>query len=257
VVEGEEDFFIPRLGLRLERRTDKATTTADLGFEGNIKDIAGTDESELPALGRSNTDAEWVRFDWDAEHSFYLEPLLNGEAWEDPSTPASSTLAHEISLRFRGQYAFGNRLVPNYEQTIGGLYTVRGYEESVAAGDTVLNTRLEYRFHLPRIFAPSEPGKLFGNDFRWAPQRVYGSPDWDLIFRSFFDFGYTHNHDRVAGVESDHTLPSAGVGAELKIKNNLSLRGEWGFALDDEDFLGGNDVQAGDSQFHFVATILY
>ena len=257
IVEGEEDFFIPRLGIELDRQTDQASTTLDFGVDGNVQAIAGTDEDELPALGRSQTDAEWVRAYWDLQHSFYLEPLLNPEGWADPSTPESSTLAHEVAVTLRGQYAFDNRLVPNFEQTIGGLYTVRGFPESVAAGDNVVNLRTEYRFHLPRIFSPREPGEMFGEPFRWAPQRVYGSTDWDLILRTFLDYGRTVNADRVPNVEQNHSLLGAGVGAELRIKNNITLRGEWGFALDDEEFAGSDDVEAGDSEFHFLATFLY
>ena len=53
---------------------------------------------------------------FDASLAFYLEPLLDRAAWEDPSTPASSTLAHEMAFLARGQWALGHRLVPQFQQ---------------------------------------------------------------------------------------------------------------------------------------------
>jgi len=87
-----------------------------------------------------------------------------------------------------------NRLIPNEEQAVGGLYTVRGYPESITAGDNAVIASLEYRFHLPRTFRVSEPGHIgerpigwMGRDFRWAPQQSFGRADWDLIFKAFID----------------------------------------------------------------------
>jgi hypothetical protein len=80
-------------------------------------------------------DDDWTVFKWSLDHSFYLEPLLFREAAHDPDAPHWKTaLAHEIAFSFRGQHAFDNRLIPQEEETLGGLYTVRGYPESIAAG---------------------------------------------------------------------------------------------------------------------------
>ena len=42
----------------------------------------------------------------------------------------------EVALSVRGQYSFDDRLIPQNEDVAGGLYSVRGYEESETAGDT-------------------------------------------------------------------------------------------------------------------------
>ena len=68
--------------------------------------------------------------------------------------------------------------------------------------------------------------------FKWAPQQAYGRPDWDLILRAFLDAGQTYNADRL-GFENDETLVGVGVGTELQVKQNLSLRVDWGFPLTD------------------------
>lgn len=253
-VEGEDDFFLPYLGVRFDRRTDTVTTEGSVLVEWNMPDVAGTDEDTLNELGRLFVDDDWVTLQWDFKHAFYLEPLFNRAAWEDVSSPESSTLAHEIQLSFRGQYAFDNRLIPQAEQVVGGLYTVRGYPESIVAGDTVYIASAEYRFHFPksRPYQPL-PGELFGQPFRWAPQEPYGSADWDLVLRAFIDIGRAENSDRLI-FESDETLIGAGIGIEFSLFRNLNLRVDWGFAL--EEALDG-EVESGDDRVHFVGTILF
>ena len=258
VQEGEQDFVLPRIGLELERQTETATTMASLSFEGNV---ANVDQTELDSLGRFEADDNWVVLKWDAAQSFYLEPLLNRAGWQDPATPRSSTLAHEIALSIKGQTALGNRLIPQTEQTVGGFYTVRGYDESLAAGDTVVIASAEYRCHVPRLL-PLEPDPsrtaLFGKPFRFAPQRAYGRPDWDMILRAFVDAGRSLKTDRES-FEFNETLVGTGVGVELVYKTNLNVRVDWAVALHDAgaDGAGGFDAQEGSNRFHIAATILY
>lgn len=219
-------------------------------------DVDG-DLLDLTILGRSLPDDDWLTLQWGVSGYWYLEPLLNRRAWEDPSTPGS-TLAHELAASFRGQYAFDYRLVPQKQQVAGGFYTVRGYDEAATVGDTTLIGTLEYRFHLPRTFTPeSEPGTIpvIDKPFRYSPDQPYGRADWDLIFRAFLDVGRTINSDPLF-FEEDHTLVGTGVGLELVVLQNFSARMDWGVALRDLD-TGDEEVDAGDSRFHFVFTLLY
>jgi len=252
--EGDADFFLPHIGLEFERVTEKATTLASVDYEINIPEVSDTEVEELNNLGRLSTSEAGQRMTWFIQHSFYLEPLLWRDAWEDADTWRSSTLAHELAFVTKGQYAFGTRLNPQRERTAGGLFSVRGYEESVVAADTVVLVTAEYRFHLPRIFEPEQnPGSFWWDDsFKWAPQYVYGRPDWGLMFRGFVDFGQTINSD-IQTFESDETLLSTGLGVELNIKRNLSLRLDWGVPLQDID----GRSKAGESRLHFVGTLLY
>ncbi len=258
ISEGDEDFFIPYAGLRLQRTDDTSNIFASLMFEGSVGSVTSIDGDDLPGLGRPFPDRDWMLMAWDTSCSFFLEPLFNHEAWSDPSSPESSTLAHELVLGFKGQYAFGNRLVPQSTMVAGGMFSVRGYPESVVSGDTVIMGSAEYRFHLPRIFTPSEDaGDFFGQPFRWSPQNVYGRPDWDLILRGFVDAARTMNSDR-RDFEVDHTLIGAGVGIEVAIRRNFNVRVDWGFALNGlENSIGESIVNSGSSRVHFAATILY
>jgi hypothetical protein len=169
---------------------------------------------------------------WDVGVSHFLEPLLYPKAWRDPSTPRTSTLSHELSLGLRGQYAFDYRLIPQVSQIVGGQYSVRGFEQAVAVGDSVFIGSLEYRFHIPRMLPiRRKPLDLpVIGDFRVTPQQPYGRPDWDLVFRAFIDVGKSVRNDRLAGnsTELNQDLVGVGVGLEFIFKGRLRARVDWG-----------------------------
>ncbi|MBB6430183.1 ShlB/FhaC/HecB family hemolysin secretion/activation protein [Algisphaera agarilytica] len=254
-IEETEPFFVPYLGVAFENTTQVNTTTAYLGVEFNLDGVAGTDSPDIDGLGRLNTDADWVKFPFSLTHSFYLEPIFNRDDWLNISTPGS-TLAHELFFAFRGQYVPDSRLNPQAQEVLGGLYTVRGYDEAITAGDTVLIATAEYRLHIPRLFTPT-PGQqrpvtqMFGEPFRTFPQEPYGSADWDLVAKAFIDAGRSLNNDRLF-FEQNETLVGAGVGVDLLFKRNANFRIDYGVAL--EDAAG---TTAGSSQFHFSFTLLY
>ncbi len=251
---GDENFLLPNIGVQLDHRGDWYRNAGLVLAEWNMSSITQSDPTQLDNLGRLFPDVDFGLLRWDLRSEVYIEPLLNRAAWDDPATPSSSTLAHEIAVGFRGQWAAGNRLVPQFEQVIGGLYTVRGYDQSLLAGDSVLVLNAEYRFHLPRALGLQPvPSELFGEPFRFVPQTVYGRPDWDLILRAFVDVGRTFISDRLP-FESEATLIGSGIGVELQLKSNLDVRIDWGIALRDVPSRG---VSAGSSQVYFVLSLAF
>ncbi|MBL8887406.1 MAG: ShlB/FhaC/HecB family hemolysin secretion/activation protein [Phycisphaerales bacterium] len=259
--KGYANIFSPYAALRLTRESDSTTTKAMIGIEGLAPFVTGVEQSQLANLGRLNPSSAWAFLKWDVEHTFYLEPLLNGHAGAiapaDTAPTRGMTLAHEIVLITRGQFTMDNRrLIPNMEQVAGGAYSVRGYPESVSAGDTVILGTAEYRFHLPRTFAVRDPTStpFMGQPFRWAPQQPYGRADWDLIFRAFVDVGRTVNNQREP-YEVNGTLVGTGVGLEFMFKQNLSVRVDWGVALYKLD--GPTPVEPGYNRINFILTVLY
>jgi len=253
-VFGEEDFFLPHVGIRAERNTERSSTYALVDFEWNCSGLAGTSTDQTDKLGRLDTDSHWSVLHWDLEHSFFLDPYLYGKEWEDIKSP-KATLAHELGLSFRGQRSLGHRLIPQAEDILGGLYTVRGYPESIVAGDTVLLASAEYRYHVPRALKvrPDPSEVLFGKPFRGSPQFAYGRADWDLILRGFFDIGRSLNDERLT-IEDDQTLMSVGLGIELQLRQNVSIRLDWGVPLTE---VKNGGVDPGDGRLHFVTTISY
>ena len=252
LTQAEANFLIPYLMLQADHLGDWSNFSGSLGIEFNL---TGHDELTLLELG-SRLDAanRWARMNWSAVQYFFLEPLLNPAGFADPNTPETSTLAHEVMLYFGGQYSFGSRLLPQFQQVIGGMYSVRGYPQSVAAGDSSIVAKAEYRYHIPRAFAVNpEPIELFGGQFRAAPQHVYGRTDWDLILCGFLDYGMVIPADPLF-FESNETLIGAGVGLEFLFRTNFRFRLDWGFPLRDLPSAG---VEAGDERLYASGTITF
>ncbi len=253
----DDQFLLPRAGVRMERKTDISKLRANAYLELNSGSLSGNDADdpeEAGGLGRANVDEDWLVLRWDTRFETYLEPLFHRAAWDDPATPQSSTRAHEIALLFRGQWAFNNRLIPQEQRIAGGFHTVRGYPQAASAGDSLFLGSAEYRFHLPRSFGLREPSRLpWIGAFRVAPRRVYGMPDWDLILRLFVDAARVESSHRSAG-EENHSLLSAGFGTEIQLWRNFVGRFDLGFALRDSTSLR---IKRGDSEAHFSFMTLY
>ncbi len=251
-------FVLPRLGIHAERINQISNLTLDVSAEGSVAD---TSRDDIERLGRQDADGRYAVVLFDLGYSTFLEPLLRPKAWRDPSTELSSTLAHEIALGVRGQYAFDYRLVPQASQVIGGLFSVRGYDQSVAVGDTVVVGSLEYRFHIPRALPIArEPLRLpLLGSFRAAPQQVYGRPDWDLTLRAFVDAGRAIRNGSAFSnpIEPDQTLIGAGIGAELQIRSNFRARIDWATALHDTSDRIAEPSEVGDQEIHVLFSILY
>lgn len=251
LISGSDNFFVPHARVRLERHRDTGNLDAELGIEFNLGDLAGTDEN-LDALGRTSADSDWVVLKGSVMRSAYLEPLFQGRK------PEPGSLAHEIAVGLSGQYAFGNRLIPNETQVAGGLYTVRGYPESVVSGDTAIIATAEYRYHVNRGLSPTaNPGEFLGQPFRYQPQYKYGPTDWELVLKGFVDVGRVINSDKLS-FEKDQTLVGAGIGAEAQILRNFTIRADWGFALRDLTDSSGAEIEnSGHNELSFVLTVLY
>ncbi len=259
VSSGDATFVAPYLGLRLQRLTQAASLIGNLNVSYGISD---DEQSDLDGL-RLGADDNYVLLQGDAFTSLYLEPLLRPGAFRDGEL---TTLAHEFALSVRGQAAFGNRLIPQNEQTAGGFYSVRGYAESAAVGDSAVVGTVEYRWHVPQgLPAPSDPAELdrvrqqtlFGQRFAYRPTSPYGRADWDLIVRLFADGGITRNSDAFA-FETDDELLGVGGGLELQIRSFLVARVDAGVALLDIDDAAGNpEVESGDAEVHFSVTVSF
>ncbi|MEO0587637.1 MAG: ShlB/FhaC/HecB family hemolysin secretion/activation protein, partial [Planctomycetota bacterium] len=252
------DYALGRAALRAERRTATSAFFGNAGLQWTYGGPLGTgDAGELVILGRPEVADQWFTLNWSAQNSVYLEPLFNPRAWSDPSTPGS-TLAHEAVIAFRGQYAFENRLIPQFQQQAGGFYSVRGYPESATVGDTIIIASAEYRLHIPQLFGinPAPQPLIPGTEpFKFAPAQPYGRADWDLIFRAFFDAGVTLQSDRQF-FEENSELYGAGVGLEVQLLQNLTARADWAAALTDLE-TSGESVTAGSSRFHIAVSVVY
>jgi hypothetical protein len=225
-------LFEPFVGFETDRVNQYSTLFGHFDAEWSTP-LGGIEEYELDfasALGRQAADPRWWALHWDLGVSQYLEPLLRPSAWRDPASPGSSTLSHEMSLGFRGQYAFDYRLIPQASQVIGGQYSVRGFNEGLAVGDSVYLATAEYRFHIPRALPiKRRPLNLpVIGEFRVAPQQIYGRPDWDLVLSAYVDAGKSvRNRRQLGDSEANQSLVGVGVGVELTFKSYLRARVDW------------------------------
>jgi len=284
LLTGSADLLTPYTSVRIERTNEIWNVSGSIGYETGIKEI---NEQQLVRLGRLDTQDTYDLVRGEFSASAYLEPLFFGISSKNDW--GRSTLAHEVSLQMKGQRVIGNdRLIPQKEQAIGGFFSARGYPESAVAGDNVYTLNAEYRFHIPRAMQPAnerekqkagdgkvnqEPAStLFGRPFNLRPPRVYARPDWDLIARTFVDFGFTEVNTGTAtarrGGENNYTLLSTGLGLELQMLRNVNLRADWGYVLQEIQtgikstgggayVPGSNDTKSGASRLHLLLTLVW
>jgi len=246
---GKEDFLLPGAGIQMSRIRRTSLFFFELEFFLPINGATGVDERDLDRLGRLDVSKNWQILQGSTYGSVYLEAL---------GDTGYNHLANEVFLFFGGQTSFGARLIPEYQNVLGGLYSVRGYPTAVIAGDSTLTGVFEYRLHVPQLFTPakaSPDAKLFGKPFRVRPEYPGGSTDWDLIFRGFLDYGRAYNHQSPKKTIPDDlnaTLWGSGFGLELIIRQNLFLRAENAWALERVD-----RVKKGNYELYISGTLVY
>ena len=237
LVSGFSNFLVPFLSETLTRDGNWWKLSSSLRFDKTVGKLANLNASTgISALGRISADAEWASLRWNTSGSLYLEPLFLG-------SDKARFLANEVSLSVRGRKLItGKRLIPQEQEPIGGALSVRGYPESILSADEFVVASFEYAFHVPRVLKPGEAGTLFRQPFKWRPTKSRQNPDWDLVFRAFYDFAYRQvtpaplaTGQTSAGTVTltDRTLTMSGVGGgmEFVVKQNFSLRCDVGMAL--------------------------
>jgi hypothetical protein len=267
-LDADIDYAVPHADLRLVRDTATSVLRARVGVLGGFTDTSTSDLAqvraagsavtgppELDVLGNALADDDFALTSFDASYAFFLEPLLDPWGWRDPSSGGRGTLAHEVAVLARGQWAMNYRLVPQFQQVAGGFTTVRGYKQSAVVGDDLALGSLEYRLHVPRLFSPDpSPPEVPGmGAFRLRPTHIWDTPDWDLILRVFGDAAYVASSHALDS-EEDETLASVGAGLELQILRNFDVRVDVGHTLVN---LSAEGDQAGDTRAHVAATLLY
>jgi len=121
---------------------------------------------------------------------------------------------HLILTRFHANGSLtGDRMLPQVQSILGGSSGVRGYPESVVAGDRSFMFSLEYRWKF--LSVGQHPDKTFS-----------------LSLSPFFDYGKTFVHDPLE-YESDHTLASFGIGLGIGLPSGGQARIEYARPLEE------------------------
>ena len=261
--DAESDFLLPEAGLAFWYDGLIAQFDFEAGVDWNLASVAGTESGlELAKLGRGQPDANFERLRWSGRLSFFVEPIvLYRRGWGDPGAPSRSTLAHEVVLSTRGQWSFDDRLIPQFQQVVGGMYTVRGYDQSIVAGDGAVIGSVEYRLHLARLLDPgAEPIELpVLGPFQVWPRTLYARPDWDFVLKAFLDGARTYetrteNPSVLDNAEDRESLLGAGIGAELSFMRYLraGIDVAWPRSKLADESKGSDDPE-----YHFTVTLMF
>ncbi len=142
-------------------------------------------------------------------------------------------------LQVNGQYANRN-LYASEQMQVGGIATVRGYDEGYALGDYGITASLEYRTPIPGLKA-------------LLPEKYEFISD-SIQIAGFYDFGwfgnrYQYNPFNGSDIHGEY-LMSAGPGIVVKLTKYISANMYWGFPIGKR--LEGLDRDS--CRFHFTVT---
>lgn len=270
--EGQVTLLSPYLRLEASKQKQLHQSTFSISYEENVN-TSDDNETNLLLLGRSNStvDHKIVRFD--LYQSFFIEPLLPSYYKVKQDKWLANSLIHELAFSLSGQEALEDvRLITQKQIYGGGFFTVRGYNESAARGDSGLVGSAEYRIHLARLLRPASmleevdpekqvPDRKVRNRFNYRAPSLYGIPDWNFLVRGFFDWAsFSFNGDKSVD-ETEQDLRSVGLGFEFQYRSNLNIRLDYGIVMEElfNDFNNTleDDADEGDSRFHFLATFSF
>lgn len=135
----------------------------------------------------------------------------------------SMPLSTYILLTAAGQ-ASNNPLISSEQYRIGGMYTVRGYDEGHALGDYGNNASAELRY--PFYFIP-DSFNIYGVHPRRALQGI-----------AFVDWGFSHLRAPTTSDQHNSNLVGAGFGGRLNLMNCISGRYDIGWPIGDSSSYG-------------------
>lgn len=267
LANGASDFLVPFIGTTLSREFSWGALSAGVRFDHSVDKYADPDPTTgYLNLGRREVDPEWTAVRWNFQGTAYLEALF--------TRTRPTSLAHEFSVRGKGRTLLdGRRLIPHEQEALGGALSVRGYKEALVSADEFIEGTVEYAWHLPRSLRPGPQSRFFRWPFKWRPKEVGQNPDWDLVFRVFYDYAYRSVNPPVSMLQQQQenpgkALPYAeqsfgmygrGVGIALVVKQNFSLRCDYGQALStlrDVDQKEGKQiiVKEGDGELYLLTS---
>jgi hemolysin activation/secretion protein len=248
---GSAKILSPYFTLFMQKPGSMDILNVTVGIRSNVYSIPS---EQMNALGRSNAEDKPLIMHFGFNRSMLLEQLVFRDAWSQEENRKRFHLAHELSFSLQGQYTLvEDRLIPQEQFSVGGIYSVRGYPSSVASGDNGYFTSLEYKFYPNRIFLEEDESSQNG-----PLSKVFGQKNVNTTFRIFTDFGQVFYNESTFG-EEDKTLWSGGVGIDGAFYKLLNCRVDiatpfqslesGGLKVDGADF--------GDLHIHFSGTLYY
>jgi hemolysin activation/secretion protein len=208
ILGSKVDMLLWGLGVDLHKRTDMENT--NISFD-RVQNIGGSDQDSywdstapIPKGARTNADKDFTIYTTSVNHSRYLD--------SDKIQRISGSFQWIIPTK---------RLVPAKMTVFGGMYTVRGYEESGIVADGGILASAQYEFDLVKYNESKEVSKT-KTDIKPFVRK--------LAPLAFFDYGYAKYKDRVPG-EKNEDLYSVGPGGIVELGDNFMGVIYYGFPL--------------------------
>jgi hemolysin activation/secretion protein len=231
--EGSTTEISIHLKIKHQRSFDYLSIDSSIGLKKNFKELGINDGYYL---GGIDVEGRYLRMQ--AEQ---LQVLLLGRwlHYNHPDRFGQFFKDHLLTARFASEWAVdGKRHLPQRQFIGGGTGTVRGYPESVAAGDDGIVLSVEYIFRFPSFD--------LGNQINNA--------SFDLI--PFWDYGKTFVNNPF-NFESDHTLSSLGLGTRFITENGLTVLVEYGKPLKELSSNGLARKGTSSSDYRIHAKVLW
>lgn len=272
-LETQVDILDVALGGRLTRTKGKWRPHFDTKLAYNISDSAGLSDDTDFARSRTGTETGYIYVNFSGGHTYQFN-FASVEVEEDKDAPVEnravglSPIAKRQQLRdrlppgnwlslsqnFRALYT-PDRLPSAKQIFIGGASTIRGYQQSEAAGDLGFYLTSELRLSVSEILAQNKTKRMGGAKLEIAKTWV-DDLSFEIVPLSF-DYGAVFNNDHSASEEESLILLSTGFGTRISFKSMLFVSLYGGFALRDAGDDPADDTQAGDSAVHFDVTIRF
>lgn len=131
-----------------------------------------------------------------------------------------------------------DRLVPSKMTTFGGMYTIRGYDESDTIADGGLISSVQYEYDLVR----SEQIELFGQDVDEKKRKPFLRK---LAPLAFFDYGLARIENALATENDDTEFASIGCGLITELGDNFTGTIYYGHPL-----IGTDNTETDDGHLH-------
>jgi hemolysin activation/secretion protein len=198
----------------LQRRDPYGTSLGYLAVRWNPGGIASDGETDDFAEFREEAKASFVTYKLGLER---YQKLLAG--WS-------------LDARFDAQYTIDN-LIPGEQFRLGGMDSVRGFEQSEISGDKGFKIRTELRTpNLPALFS------------RFIKKEEV------LQAVAFLDYGLARLHDPIEGDPKETDGAGAGFGLRYQFTEYFMGRVDFAWALTD-----AATTQSGDSTVYFTAQL--
>jgi len=145
--------------------------------------------------------------------------------------------AHDLKLfvKASGQWASQN-LLPSEQFDLGGMNSVRGYDEREVNKDSAFLANVEFMLPIFKIL-----------NYRW--KNIHDA----MEFLVFWDYGIGWNHDPIPFEKKNQWLMGIGPGLRYTIDPYLTARVDWGIRL----HKAPSQFEGGNSRLHFSLILSY